>query len=368
MGLIRYGIICILGSAAFLTTRPASAASAFFWLPRLDSSGTGDPAYTSNPGRGPVTYTRLGVGDYEVTFAGFPNTSHLLWQVTPYGVAGAECNATGFPARPGGAVVGVFCVDHRGVVLDTQFTLAINDTFTTPSDVGAVVYGVAASSYPPPGPPAVDFGFDGRGGATTVNQVGTGTYDVSFSGLTNTALGGTVNVMADGGGVGGKFCKPLYWGTGASGTSIRVQCWAHGNLIDSALRLRFGSASPINQWFSGAYVWADQPLTSSYTPNTYYQHSYKYGSSTSPGTLTAGRTSTGNYFVDIPGLSPGGGGPASNALVTAYGSGAVSCNLWYWAASPVVSGTRVYLSCSDALGAAVDSMFVLSYATTDAVL
>lgn len=92
------------------------------------------------------------------------------------------------------------------------------------------------------------------------------------------------------------------------------------------------------------WVWADQPTTSSYTPNTLYQ----YNSTGNTNKVT--RLGTGQYRVDLPGL-----GTASGTVhVTAYG-GKHHCKVVNWIPSGTTQQVRV--NCFTSTGGLTNGRF-----------
>jgi hypothetical protein len=126
--------------------------------------------------------------------------------------------------------------------------------------------------------------------------------------------------------------------------------------VDTRFALSFTDQSPHGTG-SFAYAWADQPSSASYTPSTYYQKTFK--SCYSPGPVTIQRTATGRYTASIPSLTVNNSG----VKVTAYGWGAESCKVVNWGASN--GAAQVNIACFDAVGNAVDSVFVFDYSTSD---
>lgn len=181
--------------------------------------------------------------------------------------------------------------------------------------------------------------------ANTITQTGVGSYRVDFPGIGN-ETGGNVQVTAYGGG--SERCKVNFWQS--SGTTLQafVSCFssagAPANTLFTASYVR-RPVSALCCGAAGAYLWADQPSTASYTPSTTYQ----WNSTGVNNTIT--RTGVGSYTANMPGMSFVGG----TVEVTAYGTGSAHCKVVSW------FSTSVNVACFTAAGAPTDSMFTLNY-------
>jgi len=102
-----------------------------------------------------------------------------------------------------------------------------------------------------------------------------------------------------------------------------------------------------------AYVLADQPTASSYTPDMNYQ----YNSTGAVNTIT--RASTGRYWVYLPNL----GGLTGTVLVSAYGATSNYCKVASWGPPfhGVATTQAVDVRCWTTLGVAADTKFTMSY-------
>lgn len=97
-----------------------------------------------------------------------------------------------------------------------------------------------------------------------------------------------------------------------------------------------------------AFVAADQPTTTLYTPSTRYQ----WNSAGMPSFVL--RTGVGEYIVKTPGLGCLGG----NVQITAYGASAARCKVAAWLGFGPVLATSVRCFLGDD---PVDSQFILSF-------
>lgn len=183
------------------------------------------------------------------------------------------------------------------------------------------------------------------GSANTITQTGTGTYRVDFPGIGN-EIGGNVQVTAYGSG--SERCKVGSWQSSGTTLQVFVNCFSSAGAATNTLFTAAYVRRPVTAFCcgaAGAYLWANQPSTGSYTPSTTYQ----WNSTGVNNTIT--RTAVGRYTANLPGMNFVGG----TVEVTAYGAGSAHCKVVSW------GGTSVNVACFTAAGAPVDSFFTLNY-------
>jgi len=186
----------------------------------------------------------------------------------------------------------------------------------------------------------------GQGVTTTVTQLATGQYQVNFPDI-GTASGGNVQVTAYGSG--SERCKVNSWVNSGGDVNAYVNCFtAAGTAVNTQFSIAYVRKSGTGST-DEAYVWANNPTSSSYTPDTTYQ----YNSSGSTNTIT--RSGTGVYAVTLPGQTALG----ATVEVTAYGTDSDYCKVGSWSQSG--SNTVVNVRCFDTSGAASDSKFTLNF-------
>jgi hypothetical protein len=186
-------------------------------------------------------------------------------------------------------------------------------------------------------------GVSGLGINNTITQTGTGSYRIDFPNI-GSEIGGNVQVTAYGSG--SERCKVASWGSSGTTLQVFVNCYdASGNAVNTQFTASYVRV-PYTGTVTGGYLWANQPTTSSYTPNTTYQ----WNSTGANNTIT--RTGTGAYTATFPGLTFGGG----TVEVTAYGSGSGHCKVVSW------GGTNVNVACFTSGGSPLDTTFTLNYA------
>lgn len=180
-------------------------------------------------------------------------------------------------------------------------------------------------------------------GAMRVFRIGTGMYQVRFSGLGSrlTANGGHAQVVAVG--TGSQHCKVDGWGTNSGDLFVSVLCFTK---TGAPVNVKFNLLFVMPHDHLG-YAWANSPTSPSYTPSGFF--SWNSGG----GTVQITRSEPGKYQVTFSGLG-------ANLLdrgdvqVTAYGAGNTQCKVEGWAPD------RVSVRCHRPSGL-VDSYFAILY-------
>ena len=225
----------------------------------------------------------------------------------------------------------------------------------TPSDdpQGAIViaqdlwgYAVArhptASSYQP-GPTSSR---DDMGTTVTIVHAATGIYDVRFpNNFPVTPNWGTVLVAALS--THGAFCSVGDFGSQLNSyEGVIATCFDRtGAAADTKFAVDFLDLHTLAG--RSAYVFANQPSASSYTPDLTYQFN------STGGTNTIDRLSAGRYAVRLPGL----GSSHGNVQVSSMGTG--FCRVISW--GPDSGDQLVQVQCQDASGDPVDSTFLFVF-------
>jgi hypothetical protein len=192
--------------------------------------------------------------------------------------------------------------------------------------------------------PNSNYSFNSENGTNKVVKLGTGQYRVEFPSL-GAAANGNVQVSAYGSG--NARCKVQSWVPSGSQLNVNVRCHTpSGALTNTQFVTWYHRASSED---FGAYVWADQPTTASYTANSGYSWNSKGG------TNTIQREGKGLYAVNLAKFTATGG----NVLVTAYGADAQHCKVRGWDSN--ASATVARVACFDSTGSATDTLFSLSY-------
>ncbi len=186
-----------------------------------------------------------------------------------------------------------------------------------------------------------------------VNRVSVGVYRVLMKDLLGTR--GTVSVTAYG--TSSSYCNVGAWfpvaDRGGTSQQVEVRCFTHaGNPADSRFTVSYTNRASTP--FPMAYVWADQPFTTDYTPHPFYRFS------SSGSALTILRAEAGFYFVRLPGFGTRGRDPEGIATVTAYGPGSARCHIGTGPGG-IDAIESVSVACTTPSGRLVDSQFTLTY-------
>jgi hypothetical protein len=197
--------------------------------------------------------------------------------------------------------------------------------------------------------PDASYSYNSSGGAISATRNAEGDYTVLFAGLGN-SLASDVQATAYGGGA--NFCVVGSWSS-SNGTDVAANVFCYntaGSLADNSFTLLYQARSSDDAFRAKlAFLWANEPTTANYTPDTSYQYNE------TGGTNTITRNGAGSYTANLPGLTRTGG----TVLVTAYGSTAARCQAAGWTGGS--SGTDVNVTCTNAAGVATDEMFDLVY-------
>ena len=303
---------------------------AYAWIPS-GSSPSISAEYSFNPGGGPITVSRLGAGQYNVTFANSGIGTGWGVQATAYGSNSNFCNIQTW----GASTVDVLCFNSAGASADSSFTvLAVSN-----GNDKNIAFAWADQSTTANYTPSTLYSFN-PAGTISASRSSTGSYAVVFNGLSG--AGGDVQVSAYGsinttcvsGGWGGSFLA-------------NVNCFnAAGNPVDSQFVIAIvpASVSPTGIAFS----WANDDSDAIYTPSSIYT----YNPTTSATQIT--RSSVGQYEVTFAHLNASGviGG---NVRATSYTS-TVRCKVESWGPGSDDS-FRVDVGCFNTAGNAADSEY-----------
>ena len=309
------------------STTVASVAAYVWANDSTSASYTPSTGYSYNSSGGGITITRSGTGSYAVTFANLAVSSGDI-QVSAYSSA-AHCNVTSW----GGSTVYVACYDHSGAAVDSMYTVAVvlNDVTSVASYAAyAWANDSTSASYTPSG----GYSYNSAGGAITATRSGTGSYAMTFGGL---SLGsGDVQVSAYNSNA---SCNIGSWG----GSTVYVRCWDHnGAAVDSVYTVSVILNNVTSPAKVVGYAWASSPSSASYTPSTLYSFN-----SSGQG-ITATRSGAGTYAMTFTGLAFSSG----DVKVSAYSS-STHCNVSSW------GGGVAYVKCYDASNTLTDAYYTV---------
>ena len=197
--------------------------------------------------------------------------------------------------------------------------------------------------------PDSSYSYNSSGGAISITRNSKGNYTVDFAGLGDSFYS---DVQVNGYGPGSDFCNVAGWySPNGTDVEIGVLCYTHAGVpADHSFTLLYQARTSSDPTTPDvAFLWANQPTASSYTPSGLYQYNV-FG-----GTNIITRNSKGNYSATLPGFTTTGG----TVIVTAYGSTPAHCQVTDWGSGG--SGTVVNVNCTNTAGVATDSEFDLVY-------
>ncbi|QZZ20976.1 FAD-binding protein [Leptothermofonsia sichuanensis E412] len=309
-----------------------------------------DQNYQYNSAGGINEIVRLGVGQYKVKLPRLGRSGGMV-HVSAYR-GNHYCKVANWNFSGNNQFVNVNCFSPNGTPIDGQFVMLF---YKGVRQSGSWTDAYLWANQPTTAEytPDTSYQWNSKGLVNTVRRIGTGHYQATLPGMN--VAGGTVLVTAYG--TGTERCKVGGWNWSGNSTIVNVYCFnVDGNPVDTRFTLSFmtdvdlGVPEP-DGWWSGGYVWADQPTETDYVPATNYQRNTN---SNTPNRIK--RLSTGAYQVHFPNLSLA----HSTAQVTAYGSGSEYCTVQYWG-SDGSNGAIVSVQCFDRSGALVDTRFTLMH-------
>ena len=296
----------------------------------------------SDPGTPPISVVRHRIGHYTIEWQNLDlaGDGPRVDLVTAYG-GNARCQIDG--TIPDG--FNVRCHAPGGAAVDSRFNAL---SMRTEAGADGLGFAYADSAFSNGYVIVPDDAYNASGsGDVTAERLGPGDYTMTWSGLDSVGINlGQLQVSADG------FYDRLCGLESSDEDSASVRCVdSSGNPADSRYRALF-LKPPKKTWSqSYAYVWANQPTTASYVPNTLYSFN-PAGSS-----IVVTRSSTGVYTVVFDGYDVYG--PFGHVQVSATGSVARHCKVVSW------FDETANVRCFTSTGALVDSAFTLLYLKPD---
>jgi hypothetical protein len=202
--------------------------------------------------------------------------------------------------------------------------------------------------------PESAYRFNSSGQGVSITRSSRGKYEVVFYGLGPEADQGTVDVTAEGES-NPAVCSVAGWAPNGSNLEVSVDCYA---VTGAALSTPFMASFTSGGSTTGTvdYVLANNANARSYTPDLTFQFN------SSGGTNRITRPAKGEYVVALPGPDTADG----TVKVTAFGSGADSCQVVEWLNAH--TGQDVYVDCFTTAGALVDHEFTMTFAASDSLL
>ena len=324
----------------------------FAWSNQLTGTFNPSTSYDANTGGGAITVQNVSTGRYTVTFAGLGGPSGNA-QVVAHGTDTTRCKVESWFQSGSNELVNVLCHTPAGALINSKFVVRYG---RANAGGGPSAYLWANQPSTASYTPTSSYSFNSTGGINTITRAAAGTYTVNLPGLGG--FNGSVMVTAHGSS--DTHCNLALWGSSPGNRSIEVRCWsAAGVLADSTFSLAFDGAGVTGYHDVGAFAWANDTASASYTPSSSY--SYNSGAfACDSGSNTAGKLSTGRYFMRHTVVGP----LDSTVHVTArsFPDAADYCKVESWIPASG-GGVEVTTRCFDATGAAKDSQYAESYYT-----
>lgn len=304
-----------------------------------------------NPTGANLRVKRTATGQYQVIINGYGVNKGTV-HITAYG-SNNHCKVASWGATTSGTpkqTINVRCFNEAGALINNKFSLVFYDLYPS---VYARAYIWANQPSSTSYTPAISYQFNSRGAINTVRRLSTGLYEVTMpqmqrGGFFEPNNGGTVIVTAYG--TGSQQCKASDWFMSGSSLKTNVRCFnSAGQAADSAYTMSFMRTRDDPQLSVFAYVWANNPTSTTYTPSSYYSYN---NASSLPTTIR--RTGAGIYTVSLAQYHLG-----SNVQATAYGTTNSYCNVSSWISSR--TGVDVQVRCYNDRGVPINSQFILQY-------
>jgi hypothetical protein len=313
------GFLPSAASAAPLSARPTivagPAVTAYAYANKPTShSYTPEKDYSYNSTGETIRITKSGPGEYTVDFDGLgAYADQGTVDVSPEGFGAAVCSVTSWGPDSTGTIlqVGVDCYALSGTRMNDYFEVAFTSGGSTS---GTTDYVWANDSTAKSYTPNRDHQFNSSGGTNTIEKLGKGQYEVTMPGPV--ATDGTVKVTAYG--TTSDACETDGWSAESPGQEVDVDCFNKaGQAANDRFTMTFTAANDLlGDGGASGYVWANEPSSSSYVPDTLYQYD-TVGTQASVIMFT-----TGQWEVAFPSA---GQGDTGDEQVTAYGSDDTHC-------------------------------------------
>ena len=320
------------------------------------ASYTPSPGYQYNSTGATNRVTRSSTGSYAVRFTGLAGSGGNV-QVTAYGSDAAYCKSAGWGSSGSDLLANVRCFRADGSLVDSRFNALFYREQISSGSGGTTAYLWANASTSADYAPASGYSYNDTGATNRVRRSATGSYTAELPGITNA----DASVLVTAYGSNADRCQAAGWYVLLGSTYVSVHCTdASGHPGDTPFNLSYtvrgipGLGSSNGRDNAGAYAWASQPTSSSYTPTS------SYANSDLGGALRVRRAATGVYQLDIPhdaAIS------RDTVLVTAYGADGRYCKSGGWSRGSTT--TTVTIRCFDGSGAPIDTRFDASYLTSN---
>jgi hypothetical protein len=308
---------------------------------------------------------RRGLGWHTVFFPGITGLGGNV-QVTAEGASAGHCKVERWTSLTDGLEVHVRCFDMANNPVDRPFAVLYQ---REPTPRASIAYAWVHDPTSAHSIPSIFYQKNGAGAQIEVDRPGptAGQYIVTIPG--QDVVGGTALVTAYG--PSATRCNVEAFFPSGADQQVYVRCYLGATPADSQFAISFTENTVPSRIASGentgGYLWADQPIAADYIPSLIYQfNSWDGISETRKNRIL--RLGTGRYEALFHGL-PGDAAHSSLPIVTAYGISGATCHIDRFATGFLTSDdgdiTRVRVRCQSSSGAALDTLFLLTYVTDE---
>jgi hypothetical protein len=350
LGMAVFGALAAVAAAP----RQAHAAARVDWaVASADNTGGPyalNPLYSHNPTGAPITFSRLGAGDYQFVIE--KGTSGLTGggtvQVRAYR-SSIRCTPYFWNNTASSVNVRVRCRNVFGALQDEWTIVQWYAASGTDARETAYLWLDRPSETTPYAVPS-QYAYNSTGGTNVVSHgVAPGEYLAFLPGLT--AAGGNPHVVSYGDTT--SYCKIGSWYRFSLGTFVAVRCFDRdGDPADARWVLRYTNGHLADDGpHNGAYYLGD----ADFAPAVPAIHSYTPAFPWHAGGLAFSVLDENTYSdAAIPGLAHGVHG---SVLVTAVGHDNVYCNNVGFYVGMDIENTHVRVQCFDPAGNVVGSRY-----------
>ncbi|MFK7895354.1 MAG: hypothetical protein AB8G23_05940 [Myxococcota bacterium] len=295
-------------------------------------------AYNSS-GAGDVTSTRIGTGEYRISWDGLDSVGINLGslQISADSFYDRLCGVASSDADS----VTVRCVDSLGNSADSAFHALF---VKPPKKVWANRYGYVRADMPTTSSYSLDDEYSANplNSTSTIFRTTTGTYQFEATGFEEWGNYGHLQVSSSD--ASNRSCQVRTWYDEVG----EVACYSfNGALTDTQFNALY--IKPDTDLSSVAYAYANSPTISNYIPQP--QESWNPGG----GVITASRSSTGVYSISFAGLQSVGFG-GGNVQVSARSTFPTTCQVASWGSN--LANVRCFSLVS---GAPRDSAYAIMF-------
>jgi hypothetical protein len=325
----------------------------YAWVDQVTSSHTLS-GYAYSTSSGAISFTRIGLGKYKVSFAGMGGNGILVGgnaQANAYGDSAGYCKVNHWDANGADFDVFVDCYSPAGAAHDDLFTTFV--TWPRSGSTGPNGYVRHELNPSVPGLPDPTYAFNSGNRPVAYVNVGVGNAEMDYQGL-DTSTNALMNGLITGYGSDPNRCNAYVMGGPFDVGTYRqfASCYTPaGAPVDGEFSAYFaepfGTGSPVGLGY--AYVTGDAAIG---TP-TSISNRYSYNSAS--GGMVYTHTGTGVYSVTFTALGAVNGARGGMVQVNMNEGGGM-CKVAGWSGGTDMSAT---VKCFSATGVPTDWQFMI---------